>query len=67
MWIVDGMMAMSCATPSDETGGEQDPMSKTRRDGITNTACMDKPIYERDARRDEIERDGERDDDVDNG
>ena len=38
-------------------------MSKARRVDITNTACMDKPIYERDARRDEIERDERRDDD----
>lgn len=36
-------------------------MSKARLDDITNTALIDDPIYERDALRDEIERDGERD------
>lgn len=40
---------------------EQDPMSKARRDGITNMARIDNPIYEQDALRDEIERDEERD------
>lgn len=36
-------------------------MSKARRNDITNTALINNPIYERDALRDGIGRDEERD------
>lgn len=55
---------VAIATPDDEAKNEQDPMSKARRGYITNTALIDNPIYGRDAPRDEIERDEERDGDV---